>query len=66
MNFREVLKSISVYNWYCGDIDAFYAWSNNCTIESKKDQQKIRRALRKVGYQAHFGRGILNVEKLSN
>ena len=64
MKFYDVLDSIICHNWYCGEITAFYAWSNECTIEDRNDQQKIRRALKKIGYKAHFGAGILNVSKI--
>lgn len=54
----EVLKSITVYNWYCGKVDAFYAWSNNCTI-SKNDANKVRKALKKYGYTCNILGGII-------
>ena len=62
----ETLSAISCYNWYCGEINALYAWSNNCTIERKSDQQHIRRELRKIGYKAMFDGCILNIKRITN
>lgn len=62
----ETLKAIPCYNWYCGEINALYAWSNNCTIERKSDQQRIRRELKKIGYKAMFGNYILNIKRITN
>lgn len=56
----EVLKKITVHNWFCGEITALHAWSYNCTIESKSEQNKIRRELSKIGYKCSFGGGILH------
>ena len=61
----DTLKKINVYNWYCGNITALYAWSNKCTIENKNEQRKIRYHLKKIGYKAYFGqRCILEIEKI--
>ena len=56
----DTLDSIEVTNWYCGKISAFYAWSNNCTIASKSEQNKVRRALKKIGYACSIGGGIIS------
>ena len=50
MGVYDVLESITVSNWYCGEISALYAWSNNCTIENISEQNTIRRELKKIGY----------------
>lgn len=63
MKLHEVLESIICHNWYCGKIDALYAWSNNCTIEDRNEQRKIRAALNKIGYKGRFSRGILAICK---
>ena len=62
MDLYSLLESITVNNWFCGEVSLLYAWSNNCTIESKSQQNKVRRILSKRGYKAHFGSGILNIE----
>lgn len=58
----ETLSIIPCYNWYCGDINALYAWSNNCTIDRKSDQQRIRRELKKIGYKAMFSYSVLSID----
>ena len=63
MNLYNCLETINVNNWYCGKITALYAWVNSCTIENRNEQNKIRKALNKIGYKAHFHRCILSVEK---
>ena len=63
MKLYELLSTIICHNWYCGEITALYAWSNGCTIESRTEQQKIRRILARNGYKAHFGGCILSIEK---
>ena len=59
MNLYDVLASIEVTNWYCGKISALYAWSNNCTIENKKDENKVRRGLKKIGYKCSIVGGMI-------
>ena len=63
MELYDVLRSVTVNNWFCGKVSLLYAWSNNCTIESKSEQNKIRRILKKNGYKAHFCNCILNIEQ---
>lgn len=60
MNTRiySVLNSISVYNWYNGNISAFYAFSNGCTI-SKSDAKKVRYHLNKIGAKASIIGGVI-------
>lgn len=58
----DLLKSITVYSWYCGHVTALYAVNNDCTVEYPKDRTKVRRLLKKNGYVAHFNGGILSVE----
>lgn len=60
MNTRiySVLKSISVSNWYNGNISAFYAFSNGCTI-SKSDAKKVRYYLSKIGAKASIIDGVI-------
>ena len=60
MKVYDVLASIEVTNWYCGKISALYAWSNNCTIASKSEQNKVRRALKKIGYACSIAGGIIS------
>ena len=55
-----------VENWACGEINAYFAWCNSCTIENLSHQQRIRRALKNNGFIAHFGRMILNIQKQVN
>ena len=62
MELYSLLRSVTVNNWFCGEVSLLYAWSNGCTIESKLEQNKVRRILSKHGYKAHFGSGILNIE----
>ena len=62
MELYSLLKSVTVNNWFVGEVSLLYAWSNRCTIESKLEQNKIRRILSKHGYKAHFGSSILNIE----
>lgn len=59
-----ILQSISVHNWYCGEVTALYAYTHGCTIESRNEQNKIRKALKEAGYIAHFGSGILSIEMI--
>ena len=63
MELYDLLKSVTVNNWYCGEVSLLYAWSNGCTIESKLEQNKIRRILSKHGYKARFCNCILNIEQ---
>ena len=58
---NELLETIKVKNWYCGIITLHYAFDNSCTIESKKDQNKVRRLLKKNGFIPHFNGGILSI-----
>ena len=55
----DTLDSIEVTNWYCDKISAFFAWCNNCTIKSKSEQNKVRRALKKIGYTCSIYRGVI-------
>ena len=58
---NELLETIKVDNWYCGIVSLDYAFSNGCTIESKSDQNKVRRLLKKNGFIPHFNGGILSI-----
>lgn len=64
MLLHTILEPITVHNWYCGEITASYAWANSCTIENKSEQNKIRKALKRAGYIAHFYYSILYIEKI--
>lgn len=64
MELHDILQAITVNNWYLGSCTALCAWSTGATIESKADQQKIRRALNKAGYIARFSGRILSIEKI--
>lgn len=55
----NILSTIQVENWYCGNITALYAFNNVCTV-SKADQAKIRRRLLKAGYKCVFNNSILS------
>ena len=59
----DALKSIPVDNWFIGRTNALHAWSANATIEVPSQQQRIRRALKKIGYIAHFSKGVLSIVK---
>lgn len=48
MKLYDILASIHVYNWYCGNITALYAWVNKCSI-SVNDIKKVRYHLNKHG-----------------
>ena len=54
----NALEAIKVYNWYNGEISAFYAFSNGCTI-SKIDAAKVRRCLHKIGAKASIIGGVI-------
>lgn len=54
----DTLSNINVYNWFCGNICALYAWSNNCII-SKNDIKKVRYHIKKIGYGLHAYNGII-------
>ena len=58
---NELLETIKVHNWYCGIITLHYAFSNRCTIDSKCEQNKVRRLLKKNGFVPHFNAGILSI-----
>ena len=58
---NELLETIKVNNWYCGIITLHYAFNNRCTIDSKCDQNKVRRLLKKNGFIPHFNGGILSI-----
>lgn len=56
----DTLALIEVTNWYCGKVSALYAWSNNCTIENRSEQNKVRRTLKKIGYTCSIWGGIIS------
>ena len=58
---NELLETIKVNNWYCGIITLHYAFNNRCTIDSKCEQNKVRRLLKKNGFIPHFNGGILSI-----
>ena len=58
---NELLETIKVSNWYCGIITLHYAFNNSCTIDSKCEQNKVRRLLKKNGFVPHFNGGILSI-----
>ena len=58
---NELLETIKVNNWYCGTITLHYAFINRCTIDSKCEQNKVRRLLKKNGFIPHFNGGILSI-----
>ena len=60
----DILDSIQVNNWYCGNITAGYAYSNFCSL-NKVDQAKIRRRLKTAGYSCSFSEGkMYNLKKV--
>ena len=59
MKLYDILKSIPVYNWYCGNITALYACANNCCISSN-DIKKVRYYLKKYGYKLAAKDGIIH------
>lgn len=63
MLLYTTLQRVKVHNWYLGEISLLNAWQNGATIESKTDQNKVRRNLKKIGYKAKFSRGILTIVK---
>ena len=59
--FKEaynVLESLKVNNWFCGEITALHAFSNECTI-SREDINKVRRALKKKGFGCSVSCGVI-------
>ena len=56
---NELLETIKVNNWSCGIVSLDYAFNNRRTIDSKCDQNKVRRLLKKNGFIPHFNGGIL-------
>ena len=58
---NELLETIKVNNCYCGIITLHYAFNNRCTIDSKCEQNKVRRLLKKNGFIPHFNGGILSI-----
>ena len=59
MKLYDILASIQVYNWYCGNITALYAWANNCAL-SASDIKKVRYHLNKHGYKLTANSGIMH------
>ena len=59
---NELLDTIKVNNWYCGIITLNYAFQNSCTIDSKSEQNKVRKLLKKDGFIPHFNGGILSID----
>lgn len=59
MKLYDILASIQVNNWYCGNITALYAWVNNCAI-STNDVKKVRYHLNKHGYKLASSSGIMH------
>ena len=59
---NELLETIKVNNWYCGIITLHYAFNNSCTIESKSDQNRVRRLLKNNGFKPHFNGGMLSID----
>ena len=58
---NELLETIKVNNWHCGIITLHYAFNNRCTIDSKCEQNKVRRLLKNNGFVPHFNGGILSI-----
>lgn len=54
----STLESIKVDNWYNGEVSALYAFSNGCTI-SKKDANKVRYYLKKIGVNVSILGGVI-------
>lgn len=54
----DVLKQIEVTNWYCGEVTALFAFSNQCAL-SKKDIAKIRRKIKPYGYTMQTDDGTI-------
>ena len=59
---NKLLETIKVNNLYCGIITLHYAFNNRCTVESKSDQNRVRRLLKKNGFTPHFNGGILSID----
>lgn len=59
MKLYDILASIQVNNWYCGNITALYAWVNNCAV-SANDVKKVRYHLNKHGYKLASSSGIIH------
>ena len=59
---NELLETIQVTNWYCGKISLYFAWANECTIENKSEQRKIRKIFKENGFIAHFFYSKFSVE----
>ena len=59
---NKLLETIKVNNWYCGIITLHYAFNNRCTVESKSDQNRVRRLLKRHGFTPHFNGGILSID----
>ena len=54
----STMESIKVANWYNGEVSALYAFSNGCTI-SKKDANKVRYHLKKIGVNVSILDGVI-------
>lgn len=54
----DILENIKVNNWYCGEVTALFAFSNQCAL-SKKDIAKIRRKIKPYGYTMQTDDGTI-------
>lgn len=55
----NILSTIQVENWYCGNITGLQAFSTESAL-NKADQANIRRRLLKAGYKCVFNNSILS------